>query len=77
MLIFCIGRHFESHILSTRVTPHSVLRQVIDLGLEFGGGRSRVRVIRAIAYIQSLNASSEPKNRCIALEAMIRMNKTA
>lgn len=51
MLIFCISRHFESHVLSIRVTPYLISRQIVELGLEPGGRYSGVIVIRAVAYI--------------------------
>lgn len=70
-----MGRYFESYVLSTKVTPQLVSRQVVESRLEFGGKCSRVRVIRVVAYVQPLNASSEPKDWCIALDAMIGISE--
>lgn len=76
-MIFCMGRCFESHALSTRVTSQPVSRQAVESGSESGGRCSEVRVIRVVAYVQPLNASPELKDWCIALEAMTEMGKRA
>lgn len=77
ILIFCMGRHFESYVLSTRVTLHLVSRQAIASGSESGSRWSGVRVTRAVAYVQPLNVSPEPKDWCTTLEAMTRMGERA
>lgn len=77
MLIFCIGRRFESNALSTRVTLHLVSKQVVESRLESGGRCSGVRVIRVVAYVQLLNISPEPKDWYTIQEAMIGMGDVA
>lgn len=62
MLIFCIARRFKSHALSTKVTPHPIFKQIVELQSEFDGKYSRVRVMRAVAYVYPLNACPEPKD---------------
>lgn len=77
MLIFCIGRHFESHGLSTKVTLHLVSTQAIKSGLKSGEKCLGVKVTRAVTYIQPLNANLKSKDWYTILEAMIGMGKTA
>lgn len=62
MLIFYIGRCFESHVLSTRVTSHPVSKQAVKSGSESDGRCSEVRVMGAVAYVQPRNASPKPKD---------------
>ncbi len=75
VLIFYIGRRFESHALSTRVTLHPVSRQAVESGSESNGRYSGVRVMEVVAYVQPLNASPKPKDWCTVLEAMIGMDE--
>ena len=49
--IFSIGKRFESHALSTRVTSHPISRQAIKSELTFDSSCLWVRVMRAIAYV--------------------------
>lgn len=51
VLTFCMGRCFESHVLSTRVTPQPVSKQAVESVSESGGRYSGVRVIRVVAYV--------------------------
>lgn len=77
MLSFRISRRFKSYVLSTKVTAHLILGQAVESGLASGSRCLEMGMIGAVAYVQLLNASLEPKNQCIILESMIGMNEVA
>lgn len=78
MLIFNVGRYFESQSLSTRMTPYPISSQTMYLRLKSSGRCLEMRMIIMIAYVQPLNASLESKNQYIvALEVMIGKEKIA
>ncbi len=51
IFIYYIGKYFESQLLSIRVIPHRVLKQAIDLGLEFEDRYLKLRVILVMTYV--------------------------
>lgn len=58
-----------------RVTSQPMSKQAVESGSKLVGKCSGVSMIEAVAYVQPLNPSPDPKDWCIAFNITMKMDE--